>query len=187
MKRIALLLAAMLLVTTSCKKDWDEWVCFCKSPYPIANNEPIPDILWTEYNSVHNACLYFERIVNLRDLIQGNLPSYVLSHYGDTLKVYGWLYNAKNAYFDSYGNWIANDEKYASGSENMPPRIIGEGIELKKLHVTDSTYIRNKCFLTGIITFKSIHAETVVDDAPPCQHLRLVLDVIDIYFEEDAK
>ncbi len=189
MKKILPIITIMLFVIVSCAKEFDDWGCSCKKPYPITRDENVPDISWTEYNCVRDACLHFERIVNTEDVVFGNLPSYILSHVGDTLKVQGWLWNSENSLADIPSTWIANNEKYASGLECYPPWTgtggdYGEGIELINLHVTDSTYIRNKCFLTGIIAFTSFDDET---GELACQHFRLKLNVIDIYFEENRK
>ena len=89
--RKMLILAAMLFVMVSCMKDWDDWGCSCKDPYPITRNGNVPEISWINYNSVHDACLHFERLVSTEDVVFGNLPDNLLSHSGDTLKVYGWL------------------------------------------------------------------------------------------------
>lgn len=191
MKRISLLLTIIMFVTASCKKDWDDWGCFCKNPYPIIHNENVPEISWTEYNSVRDACYYFERIVNTEDVASGNLPKYLLSHADDTLKVYGWIWNSENSLVDIPSTWIANNEKYTSGLEKYPPWTgvgggFGEGIELTNLHISDSSFIKNKCYLTGIIGFTTFYEETGVADTP-CQHLQLKLNVLDIYFEEDKK
>lgn len=191
MKKILLILAAMLFVMASCKKDWDNWGCSCKNPYPITHNEYVPEITWTGYNSVRDACYYFERIVNTEDVVSGNLPKYLLSHADDTLKVYGWIWNSESSLVDNHGIWIANNEKYASGLEEYPPWTgvgggYGEGIELKNLHISDSSLIKNKCFLTGIIGFTTFYEETGDPDTP-CQHLKLKLNVLDINFEEAKK
>lgn len=192
MKKILLILAAMLFVMASCKKDWDDWGCNCKSPYPITQEENVPEISWTDYNSVRDACFHFERIVNTEDVALGKiLDSPCYEHIGDTLRVYGWLYNSENTNVDKPGDWIANEERYASGMEKYPPWTgvgggFGQGIELTNLHISDSSLIKNKCFLTGIIGFTTFYEETGDPDTP-CQHLRLKLNVLDIYFEEDKK
>lgn len=198
MKRIVLVLVLFLFVLIlSCKKEggkenYDAHKCPCcyEEPMPISSDGSMPDISWTEYNSVHDACFHFERWVKTKDLISGLLsdyPCYV--HFGDTLKVYGWLYNAENTYVDQPGNWISNDAKYASGVEKYPPWTgvgggLGYGIKLDNLHITDSTLIKNKCFLSGIIGFYTISDLIGLYDTE-CEHLKLKLDVIDFYFEED--
>lgn len=191
MKRILPILLVLLVFTASCKKVLDDWGCNCKNPYPISQDANVPDISWTEYNSVRDACLHFERIVNLKDLMYGNLPSYVLEHIGDTLKVFGWLWNSEMSLMDNQETWIANDKKYATGFEEYPPWTgvgggYGEGIELTNLHITDSTHIQSKCFITGIILFTSFYKETG-ETGNPCEHLRLKLKVTDIFFEEGEK
>ena len=198
MKRILLVLVVFLFVLIlSCKKENEkkqnaEPVCPCEEPTPLSSDGSIPDISWRNYNSVHDACFHFERLVKMKDLIYGRLLDYpCFEHIGDTLKVYGWLYNAENTYMDRPGDWISNDAKYASGIEKYPPWTgvgggYGYGIQLNNLHVTDSTHIKNKCFLTGIIGFTSFYTMTGEADIQ-CEHLMLKLNVVDFYFEEDEK
>lgn len=184
-KFLAVLTVMLLLVMASCKKDWNNWECECKNPYPITDSENVPDISWTEYNSVQDACFHFERIVSTEDAAHGGLPSYLFSHEGDTLKVKGWLWNSEISMADKPGKWIANDKRYASGTERYEPWRDGEGIELTNLHITDSLLIKNKCFLTGIIGFTTCVWEG--DSEDPCDRLRLKLRVVDVFFEEDGK
>ena len=56
---------------------------------------------------------------------------------------------------------------------------------LKNLHISDSSLIKNKCFLTGIIGFTTCVWEG--DSEDPCDRLRLKLRVVDVFFEEDGK
>ena len=196
MKRIVPALAlSICLFSASCQKESiidNPHYCSCEEPTSLSSDGSIPDISWTDYNSVHDACFHFERLVKLKDLISGRLLDYpCFEHVGDTLKVYGWLYNAENTTMDRPGDWISNDAKYASGIEKQPPWTgvgggYGYGIRLENLHVTDSTHIKNKCFLTGIIGFTSFYTMTGDADTQ-CEHLMLKLNVVDFYFEEDGK
>ena len=180
-KLLAVVLLSALCYFSSCSVE-----PYCKESYfPITRGEQVPDISWTEYNSVQDACFHFERIVSTEDAAHGGLPSHLFSHEGDTLKVKGWLWNSEISMADKPGKWIANDKRYASGTEARPPRDCGEGIELTNLHITDSSLIKNECFLTGIIGFTTYVGEGV--EGHPCDRLRLKLRVVDIFFGEDGK
>ncbi len=191
-KILSLMALSICLFSASCQKESiidNQHYCPCEEPTPLSPDGSLPDISWTEYNSVHDACFYFERKVKFKDLIYRNLPNYVFAHLGDTLKVFGWLWNSE--LMDNRNTWIANDARYATGTEQYPPWTgvgggYGYGIQLINLHVTDTTHIKNKCFLTGIIRFTSFYTETG-ESGGQCIHLRLKLNVIDCFFEEDEK
>ncbi len=206
MKRIVPALALLIcLFSVSCQKELEnntDKYCHCGDPRPISPDGHIPEISWADYNSVQDVCFHFERFVRGWDIFTGRLREFnCLDHIGDTLKVYGWLYNAENTCVDPGGNWIANDPKYASGLEKYPPwgtfivgygermgEGFGEGFRLKNLHVTDSSLIKNKCFVTGTIGYTSGYTELGELGAKDgCCFLGLKLKVIDIYFEETEK
>lgn len=198
MKRITLLLVLFLsILLPSCKKEKDqdqnqrnEPVCPYEEPTPLSLDGSIPDISWTDYNSVHDACFHFERLVNPTKLA-ANDPCF--EHSSDTLKVCGWLYNSKNmithiSYASPY--WISNEQRYASGNEPYPPQFeYGEGILLDGTSLISACpnyheFIKNKCFITGVMSFYD-HSSLEQDDG--CIQLKLRLKVIDIYFKEDEK
>ena len=198
MKKTFFILAVFFLTLVSCQKEQKEtnnkenncwWCNACNfEPKPVTRDGNIPDISWTEYNSVRDACFHFERIVRTGNVLDGTIlndPCY--EHVGDTLKVYGWLWNTESSYMDISETWIANDKRYASGLERYPPRYgLGEGILLNNVKIVDSSFIRNKCYITGIIGLTNVY-EAGITDLGPCLHLSLKLKVIDIYFEEEKK
>lgn len=209
-KTLLLTTLSLFIFSVSCQKEQEHSdenhtyrkYCHCEDPRPVSPDGHIPDISWADYNSVQDVCFHFERIVRGWDICTGRLREFgCLDHIGDTLKVYGWLYNAENTNVVRGGDWIANDPKYASGLEKYPPWAFtvrgfeeqeagfGGGVKLKNLHVKDSSLIKNKCFVKGTIGYTSAFTEDGVGlgakDA--CQHLALTLDVVDIFFEEDGK